>query len=418
MSIFNKKKIKDFFIYGLGQAINLVSPFLVMPFLIYTCGQENYGKIGVGFALALILNSIVDYGSYINGVKEISINRTDQSILELKFNAIYLSKLILVLIVLFLATILIFYVPFFSKDKTTFLLSLFIVAGQFINPAWFFQGIENFKWISAINVISKLIYIALVLIFIRDKNDFIYANFFLGIGAIIGNTIGLIWLTNHFSFSFKNFKLEPALNIIKEEFHFSISQLFLSLYQFFPIILISYLSGNFIAGQFRVIDQIITVFKTYLNMFFYFVYANICYELDKRYHYGIKVWKQYNGYNFLLLLVLLFIIFLNSELILSYTKIEKSQVSILTPYFQFALLIPLLTAVSQPLRQLMFAFNKNSIYIKITLITTMLNFILLLFFVKNMGLKGAFLAIIIVEIIIILLYSNILIKSHSIRAVE
>ena len=112
MSIFNKKKIKDFFIYGLGQAINLVSPFLVMPFLIYTCGQENYGKIGVGFALALILNSIVDYGSYINGVKEISINRTDQSILELKFNAIYLSKLILVLIVLFLATILIFYVPF------------------------------------------------------------------------------------------------------------------------------------------------------------------------------------------------------------------------------------------------------------------------------------------------------------------
>ena len=418
MSIFNKKKIKDFFIYGLGQAINLVSPFLVMPFLIYTCGQENYGKIGVGFALALILNSIVDYGSYINGVKEISINRTNQSILELKFNAIYLSKLILVLIVLFLATILIFYVPFFSKDKTTFLLSLFIVAGQFINPAWFFQGIENFKWISAINVISKLIYIALVLIFIRDKNDFIYANFFLGIGAIIGNTIGLIWLTNHFSFSFKNFKLEPALNIIKEEFHFSISQLFLSLYQFFPIILISYLSGNFIAGQFRVIDQIITVFKTYLNMFFYFVYANICYELDKSYHYGIKVWKQYNSYNFLLLLVLLFIIFLNSELILSYTKIEKSQVSILTPYFQFALLIPLLTAVSQPLRQLMFAFNKNSIYIKITLITTILNFILLLFFVKNMGLKGAFLAIIIVEIIIILLYTNILIKSHSIRAVE
>lgn len=415
MSIFNKKKIKDFFVYGFGQAINLISPFLVMPFLIYICGQENYGKIGVGFAFALILNSIVDYGSYINGVKNISINRENKKVLEVNFSSIYLSKLILLVIVIFLATIMIVFIPFFSKEKTTFLLSLFIVVGQFVNPAWFFQGVENFKWISTINVISKLIYIALVLIFIREKNDFIFANFYLGLGAIIGNSIGIVWLINHYSFSFKNFSIEPALKILKDEFHFSTSQLFLSLYQFFPIILISYISGNFIAGQFRVIDQIVTVFKTYLNMFFYFVYSNICFELNKSYHYGIKVWKQYNGYNFLALVVLLFIVFYNSEFILSYTKIDKTQVAILTPYFQFALLIPLLTAISQPLRQLMFAFNKNSIYIKITLITTILNFIFLMFFVIKMGLKGAFLAIIIVEIIIILLYSKILIKSHKTR---
>jgi len=352
MSIFNKKKIKDFFIYGFGQAINLISPFLVMPFLIFNCGQENYGKIGVGFALALILNSIVDYGSYINGVKEISINRDDKAILELKLNSIYLSKLILLAIVVFLATIMILFVPFFSKDKTVFLLSLFIVVGQFVNPAWFFQGVENFKWISIINIISKLVYIALVLLFVREKNDYIYANFFLGLGAIIGNSIGIIWLMNHFSFSVKNFSLAPALKILKDEFHFSVSQVFLSLYQFFPIIIISYISGNFIAGQFRVIDQIVTVFKTYLNMFFYFVYSNICFELSKSYHYGIKAWKQYNGYNFILLFVLLSIVFYNSEFILSYTKIEKSQIAILTPYFQLALLIPLLTALSQPLRQL------------------------------------------------------------------
>jgi O-antigen/teichoic acid export membrane protein len=415
MSIFNKKKIKDFFIYGFGQAINLISPFLVMPFLIYNCGQENYGKIGVGFALALILNSIVDYGSYINGVKEISINRENNVILELKFSSIYFSKLFLLVIVILLATVMILFTPFFSKDKITFLLSLFIVVGQFLNPAWFFQGVENFKWISTINIVSKLIYIALVLIFIREKSDFIYANFFLGIGAIIGNSIGLIWLINNFSFSFKNFSFESALKILKDEFQFSLSQVFLSLYQFLPIMLISYISGNFIAGQFRVIDQIVTVFKTYLNMFFYFVYSNICFELNRSYSYGIKVWKQYNGYNFLLLSVFIFIVFLNSELILSYTKIEKNQVAILMPFFQFALLIPLLTAISQPLRQLMFAFDKNEIYINITLITTILNFILLLFFVKNMGLKGAFLAIIIVEIIIILLYARILVKTHRIR---
>ena len=413
MSIFNKKKIKDFFIYGFGQGINLISPFLVMPFLIYICGQENYGKIGVGFALALILNSIVDYGSYINGVKDISVNRDNIDILEVKFKSIYLSKLILLVIVVFLSTIMIFFVPFFSNDKNIFLLSLFIVVGQFLNPAWFFQGIENFKWISAINIISKLIYIILVLIFVKEKNDFVFVNFYMGLGAIIGNTIGLIWLMKHYSFSLKSFTIQPAIEILKDEFQFSISQVFLSLYQFFPIILISYISGNFIAGQFRIIDQIVSVFKTYLNMFFYFVYSNICYELSKNYQYGIKVWKQYNGFNFLLLAVLLSVVFYNSVFILTYTKISKSQVSLLTPYFQLALFIPLLTAISQPLRQLMFAFNKNNIYIKITILTTVLNFLLLIGFVKNTGLFGAFLAIIVVEIFIILLYSQILVNSHK-----
>lgn len=415
MSIFNKKKINDFFIYGFGQAINLISPFLVMPILIHICGQENYGKIGVGFSLSLILNSIVDYGSYINGVKEISINRENREILEVKLSAIYLSKLLLLFAVLSFAVVLILIIPFFAKDKITYLLSLLIIVGQFINPAWFFQGVENFKWISAINVISKLIYIALVLLFVKEKSDYIYANLFLGLGAIVGNSIGLLWLINHFSFSFKSIRLEPALKILKEEFQFSLSQLFLSLYQFFPIILISYISGNFIAGQFRVIDQIITVFKTYLNMFFYFVYSNVCFEISKSYDYGIKVWKQYNGYNFLLILLLLSIVFFNAEFILSYTKIQKSQVLILKPYFQLAMLIPLLTAISQPLRQLMFAFNKNRLYIRITLITTFLNFVFLLFLVRNMGLKGAFITIIFVEIIIILLYSKILFRSHQTR---
>ena len=410
MSIFNKKKIKDFFIYGFGQGINILSPLLIMPFVITNCGQDNFGKIGVGFSLALILNGVIDYGSYINGVKEISINRNNPILLEDKFKAIYFSKFILLLIVLFIFSILFVIVPFFANEKTLLFYSLLIVVGQFINPAWFFQGVENFKWISIVNVISKGIYIVLVVLLIRNKSQYIYVNLFLGIGAIIGNTIGVLWLVKTYSFSIKNFQHKPALAILKEEFSFSLSQIFLSLYQFFPIILISYIGGNYMAGQYRVIDQILMLFKTYLNMFFYFVYANICYELDKNKKHGLYVWKQYNGFNLFLVLFLLGVVYFNSEFILTYTKIDKNQVIELLPYFGLALFIPLLTAISQPLRQLMFAFNKNSIYIKITVVATMLNLVLLWMLTNKMGLKGAFVSIIIIELIIIVLYSRILLK--------
>lgn len=413
MSIFNRKKITDFLIYGFGQVINLASPLFVMPFLIYKCGEDGLGRIGVGFSFALILNGIIDYGSYINGVKEISINRDNNIVLENRLKAIYFSKLLLLLLVFAFISLLIFTVPFFSKDKTLFFLSLTIVVGQFINPQWFFQGVENFKWISTVNVISKAIYIFLVIVFINEKTDYVYANLFFGVGAIIGNLIGLVWLIKNYSFSLTGFSLKDATAIIRDEFSFSLSQFFLSMYQFFPIIMISYVGGDFMAGQFRIIDQIVSIFKTYLNMFFYFVYANICYELNLSIKRGIKVWKEYNGFNFILLFSIMALFFIFSQQILTYFKIEETSIPIVSSYFRLGLVVPLLVSISQPLRQLMFAFNENKIYIRITIIATLLNFILLYILTNNYGLKGAFFSIIVIELIIIFLYSKILNKHLS-----
>ena len=410
MSIFTKKKITDFIIYGFGQVINLVSPLLVMPFLILRCGEDGLGRVGVGFSFALIVNGIIDYGSYITGVKDISINRDNAAVLENKAKAIYLSKFFLLLIAIVCISLLVFFVPFLSKDKTLFFLSIPIIIGQFINPQWFFQGVENFKWISIVNVVSKVIYILLVLLFIKEKTDYVYANLFFGVGAIIGNSIGLIWLINKYNFNLRNFSTSNAIGILKTEFSFSVSQFFLSMYQFFPIIIISYIGGDFMAGQFRVIDQIITIFKTYLNMFFYFVYANICFELNKNLKNGIKIWKQYNGTNFIMLFVLMLLFYVFSDSIFVYFKIENSRIPQMSSYFKLGLIVPLLVSISQPLRQLMFAFNENKIYIKITIITTVLNFVLLSFLTKQKGLSGAFFSIILIEFIIIVLYLNILKK--------
>ncbi len=411
MTIFTKRKIKDFIIYGFGQLINIVSPLFVMPFILFKCGEVGLGKVGVGFSCALILSGIIDYGSYIKGVKDISINRKNLIVLEKKFKSIYLSKLILLVGVFCFFSLCVLFVPFFSRDKSLYFFSSLIVLGQFINPQWFFQGIENFKWISIVNTVSKSIYILLILLFIEKKTDYVYANLFFGIGAIIGNSIGILWILRKYSFDFKKFDFNDAIFILKDEFSFSISQIFLSIYQFFPIILISYFGGDFMAGQFRVIDQIISLFKTYLNMFFYFVYSNICFELSKSKETGIKVWKQYNGLNFIIIFLTLLFFFAFSQDIMLLMNINKDKIFALSSIFKVALFVPFLISISQPLRQLMFAFSENKIYIQITIITTSLNVVFLSIFTKYYELFGAFLSIIFVELAVIILYISIL-KKH------
>ena len=398
------KQIKDFIIYGFGQAINLISPLLVIPYIVFICGEEGLGKAGVGFSFALIAIVLVDYGSYINGTKDISINHNDNAILEDKFTTIYLSKLILLTVVLLISILIIVSIPFFQKDKLQLILSLSIVVGQFINPTWFFQGIQNFKWISIINILSKVIYVVLIFLLIQKREDYIYINLFLGIGSIIASSLGFLWIYTQFSFSLKKASIAKAIDLIKSEFSLTISQLFFSFYQYAPIILISYFCGNFIAGQYRIIDQVIMIFRTYFQMFFNFIYADICLQIYKDVKSGITNWKLKNGLNYTMVLVLLLIFYINSELILLFFKVNVRNLDNLNAYFKLGLLIPFFMGISIALKQLMFSFNKNKEYIRITFFTTTTSLLLMSFLLQRIGLNGAFISIILAEILFIILY--------------
>ena len=98
-----QKQLNNFLTYGFGQAFNLVTPLLVVPYLVTICGEEGYGKIGVGLAISFFLMVFIDYGSDILGVKEVAINRENKEKLETIFITIYSAKLVLVCLVLVFA---------------------------------------------------------------------------------------------------------------------------------------------------------------------------------------------------------------------------------------------------------------------------------------------------------------------------
>ncbi|WP_284650987.1 oligosaccharide flippase family protein [Flavobacterium terrisoli] len=407
------QQFKNFIIYGFGQAVNLISPLLVIPYIVFVCGEEGLGKAGVGFSFALIAIVLVDYGSYINGTKEVAISHSDKSILEEKFTTIYLSKLILLVCVLLCCSLIIFTIPFFQKDKYQLLLSLLIVVGQFINPTWFFQGIQNFKWISIINVLSKVIYVASVFLLIKKPEDYIYINSFLGIGSIIASSLGFLWIYNHYSFSLKNCSFPKALALIKSEFSLTVSQLFFSFYQYAPIMVISYVGGNFMAGQYRIIDQIVMIFRTYFQMFFNFIYADVCRQIYDNVRIGISQWKLKNGLNYLMILLILIVFYCSTQFILLFFKVNPQDIEELGSYFKIGLLIPVFMGISFALKQLMFSFNKNREYIRITIFSTVLSLLMLFFLLSGIGLKGAFISTIIAEFFIIVSYILVLKSSFA-----
>lgn len=398
----NHKQFNNLVIYGFGQGFNLITPLLVIPYIVLICGEEGYGKIGVGMALAFFIMVFIDYGSEITGVKLVAVNREDKQKLENIFITTYSAKLLLLIIVLAIVSLFFWFIPYFSQEKSLFFLSLSMAVGQFINPTWFLQGIENFKWITALNIISKVIYLAGIFIFIKQPSDYIYCNLIWGIGMIAANAIAFGYVVIAHSFSFANTKKDDVTKLIRENFSIFSSQIFVSLQMYSPIVLISFFGGNTMAGQYKIIDQIIVIFKTYILLFFNYVYPRICYLLDKSKQEALRFWKIYNGLNFIFIaLSMILIAIFSTEVVTYFNPIGIKEICSL---LLIAVFIPVLQAITIPLKQLVLGSNKQSKYVRITMIVTVLSLLLIVAITPIFKVFGVLIALIVTEIITSLIF--------------
>lgn len=408
ISIFKSGKTQKFVIYGLGQAINLVSPLLVIPYIVHIVGEKGLGKVGVGMSLAYILIVLVDYSSYIKSVREISLNRESKEKLREILATVYYAKTFLVIGVTVLVAALCFLLPYFRGDKSLFFMSLFIIYGQYVNPTWFLQGIEDFNTISAINVLSKIIYLAGVFIFVTSPSDYIYVNFWLGLGVLVPAAAVLFVMFRKYGVGMQDFDASAAIHLIKQDFSFCLSQLMFSFRQYSPIMVISFFAGDVMAGQYKIIEQIIMLFRTYFQMIFKFSYSIVSYEINRTLEKGLQTWKKINGYSLCLGIFLLVIIYFNADFVFHFFKVTKEYLSLYHSLLGVSIAIPVFIGITLAQEQLMFSLNKNREYIKITIFITLFSTTLIIALLAMYKLKGVFMALLVTEITLMLIYHKIL----------
>lgn len=391
-------------IYGFGQGFSLIVPLLIMPYIVGLCGLDGQGKISISLGIAYFLIVIIDYGVDIVGVKEISVNRDNEEKLKSIISTAYCARFFLLCAVLAGASVVFFTIPFFYKEKVLFFLCLPILIGQFINPTWVYQGIEHYKWIAFLNIFSKVIYAVGIFLFIRVPGDYIYANMWWGIGGITANTIAFLYLRKKFRLSVNDTDKHKVREYLKANFSFFSSQLFVSAQFYLPIMLIGFISNEYVAGKYSIVERIINMFKTYLTVFFSFVYPRVCYLAEENIKAGMRFWKRYNGLNFIAITFGVLVMFYLAEPIIVYFKaIEVTEIA---GYLCFALILPLILAVSMPLKQLILGFGRQKLYIRLTMALVLFNGIVMAILLYFYGIYGVLASLIITEVITACVYAH------------
>lgn len=200
------------------QVANYILPFILIPYLTQTLGVELYGVVAFGLALGQVSLIITDFGFNLSSTYQIAQNRNDKNYINSILSAVFTSKVILLLGVI---VVLVIYSSLQVKyfDQRWFLLLMSIpVIGQTFQPVWFFQGIEKMVFITIFTLLSKVLYVSLVLILVKNGENLIWVAVANGVGQITASLAGVI-VIYRLGYSF----VWPGWTFVKNNFRQSTS---------------------------------------------------------------------------------------------------------------------------------------------------------------------------------------------------
>lgn len=169
----------------------MLIPFLTYPYLIRILGTETYGLVVFAQAVVGYFVILVGFGFPMTATKEVSINRNNKEKLSEIVSSVLIIKSILFIISLGILGALLQFIPQAKGYELIFYLSMWMCVYDIIFPGWYFQGIEQMKYVTVISITMRLIFLGLIFIFIKAPADYLYVPLLYGIGSLVAGTISL-----------------------------------------------------------------------------------------------------------------------------------------------------------------------------------------------------------------------------------
>lgn len=203
-----KKLIENFSYLSALHLFNLIIPLIIYPYIIRVLGKETYGLVVFAQAIVSYLVLLVGYGFNITGAMEVSVHREDNLKLTEILSSIFIIKIVFLLISFLFLYLILFFIPVSKGYESLFYMSMWFCLYDIIFPGWYFQGIEQMKWITYISLIMRLSFVGLIFVFIKKQSDFLLVPILNGVGSIIAGSVALfiIYKKHKIKFKFQSFK--------------------------------------------------------------------------------------------------------------------------------------------------------------------------------------------------------------------
>ena len=251
-----KRLLSNFFSLSLLQTFTYILPLLTLPYLVRVLGVENFGLVMFAQAFIMFFNILVDFGFNLSATREVSIHRDDKEKLTEIFSSVMSIKFILIMVSFVILSVVVFSFDKFSSNWELYLLTFLMIIGQALFPVWYFQGLERMKYITIVNITSKLIFTIAIFIFIQNEDDYILVPILNGLGFIIGGLYSIWIIHKHFYQKFAFQSTETIMIHFKDSSQFFLSRLSVSIYTSANAFVLGIFTNNTMVGYYSIAEKL------------------------------------------------------------------------------------------------------------------------------------------------------------------
>lgn len=253
----NNKLIENIIALFTIKGLQYVLSFITFPYLVRVLQVENFGNMVFAQGVIQYFILFTDYGFNLLGPKEIAQHDNKKERGQI-FTSIFTAKLILLGISTILFICILLGIRYINNiNISLYVVTYLMVIGNVLLPVWFFQGIQQMRYITIVNIIGRFLSIICIFYYVKIPEDYIIAGFFQAVVPVVAGICSWIILWRNYREVFVLPKYKDIKQVFIDAWEIFTSTIAINLYTASNLVFLGLLTNNTIVGYFSGAQKIV-----------------------------------------------------------------------------------------------------------------------------------------------------------------
>ena len=246
----------------INTGTQMLFPLITFPYVCRVIEADGIGQINFFQSIISYISLFTCLGIPMYAIREIARDRSDVVQMNRTAMEILLLHSMLTLVGYAIVAILCLTVPQIQVNIPLFLILSLTIFFTAIGCEWFYQGIEDFKYITIRGLIIKTVSVVLLFIFVKSKTDLLYYGCYTVFGVLGGNIFNFFRLRKYIhreNIIFSELHIKRHVKPVLKVFSFSVVT---SIYLQLNTVLLGFLKNALAVGYFAAAIKVMQMLLT------------------------------------------------------------------------------------------------------------------------------------------------------------
>lgn len=240
----------------INTGTQMLFPLITFPYVCRVIEADGIGQINFFQSIISYISLFTCLGIPMYAIREIARDRSDVVQMNRTAMEILLLHSMLTLVGYAIVAILCLTIPQIQVNIPLFLILSLTIFFTAIGCEWFYQGIEDFKYITIRGLIIKTVSVVLLFFFVKSKTDLLYYGCYTVFGVLGGNIFNFFRLRKYIhreNIIFSELHIKRHIKPVLKVFSFSVVT---SIYLQLNTVLLGFLKNALAVGYFAAATKV------------------------------------------------------------------------------------------------------------------------------------------------------------------